>query len=72
MAAELSSYPLFLIEGRKKRDHLSRNQYLGRENNPVDSSLNTQAGDMRTNERVWQKADMEENHHLAELFDFSK
>lgn len=44
MAAELSSYLLFLIEGGKTGDHLSRNQYLGRENNPVDSSVNVQAG----------------------------
>lgn len=49
MAAELSLSPLFLIEGGKKGDHLSRNQYLGRENNPVDSSLNVQAGGRRIN-----------------------
>lgn len=49
MAAELSLSPLFLIEGGKKGDHLSRNQYLGRENDPVDSSLNVQAGGRRIN-----------------------
>lgn len=39
IAAELNSYPLFIIKGGKRGDYLNKNQYLGKENNALGRSF---------------------------------